>query len=94
MTQEEIISYLKVGRSKSVCVDVSIVEELPSFVRDVEIYNPSRVLVSFHNYGNDADGVQFWHEFVSLDDAILFLETYLKKPREAWGNFTDRKSVV
>jgi hypothetical protein len=88
MNQAEILSHLKVGRSKSVCVDRSIVAELPQFIRKVDIFHPARVRIGFYNYGHDESGLLFSHEFTSLEDAISFLEIYLKTPILSWENVT------
>ncbi len=88
MTREEVVGHITLGRNNSVCVDISHVPELPSFVRHVAIYRNHVVWVSFYNYGYDEAGIRRQGVFESLDELIEELEIYLQKPLAEWHNFT------
>jgi hypothetical protein len=88
MTKNEIERHLVAGSTKSVKVDVSLVDEYPGFVRTVTIADGNEVRVDFEQYGYDEAGAYFKARFESLDDAIQAVERYLNKQLSDWTNFT------
>jgi predicted AAA+ superfamily ATPase len=88
MTKAEVFQYLQVGRTKSVCVDISLVPENSSLVRHVQITHPTELTIEFLPFGFDEGGVIFKSDFESFDDMRSFLEEYLGQPFAAWHNYT------
>jgi hypothetical protein len=88
MTLEEIKRHLNVGVFKSVCVDISLVSQLPHYVRKVIIRRNNVVWIRFYNYGYDEGGIGFEGIFEPLEKLIEALEDYLGKPLVDWHNFS------
>jgi hypothetical protein len=87
MTRDEVYRYVSVGRSKSVHVDIRLMDEYPGYVRSVIFHDGNRVSVEFEQYGIDESGAYFWAEYPSLDAAIDDAEEFLDAPIEAWQNY-------
>src|SRR5262249_49578016 len=96
MTRDEVFRYVSVGRSKSVHVDIRLMDEYPGYVRSVIFHDGNRVSVEFELYGFDEGGAYFWAEYPSLDAAIDSVEEFLGVLIEGWqnhnktGNYPDK----
>jgi hypothetical protein len=88
MTREEIDRHLATGSTRSVCIDKSIVEQLPWYVRTVTIRRNWVVFINFKPYGFDEMGVYFQGSFESFEAMQTTLEHYLGKPLSEWHNYT------
>lgn len=88
MTRDEIERYLNTGRSRSVCVDRSLVPEYPGYVRTVTIHEGNRISVEFDTHGADEGGPLFEAAFAALDAAIASLEAYLHAGMSEWINYS------
>jgi hypothetical protein len=84
VTLEEIKARLVVGRSKAVVVDISLVPEVPGFVRTVIIRPQYEVEVEFNSYGLNEGGACFVGEFDTLQNAVASVEEYLGVPYSEW----------
>lgn len=70
------------------CIDISLSNDLPGFVRKVIIWKDLQVTIKFDNYGYDEGGIYYVGNFESLDELVENIEVYLEKPISAWENFS------
>ena len=88
MTKEEILSYLSVGSTRSVCVDCSLSKIYPNTVRTITITNKANIIIEFDTYGYDEGGVNITIKYNNINILIQYLEKYLDLKLEHWENFT------
>jgi hypothetical protein len=88
MTREEIEKHLQIGVARQVCVDIRLEPHLPGYVRCVRIHKHARVSLEFEPHGLDEGGLNFIADLHTLEQAIVFLETFLGTPLSSWQNFT------
>lgn len=62
--------HLHVGRSRSVCVDCSLSENYPGWVRTITIESETELQVEFDVYGYDEGGLYVAIEYSDIDTLI------------------------
>ncbi|GGJ23511.1 hypothetical protein [Deinococcus roseus] len=88
MTLDEIKSHLLVGASNKVTIDVSVMPEVPSDVREVSLYKGNTARIFFRPYGLDEKNVMFSKDYSSLEEMVQEMEAYLGLPISDWENFS------
>jgi hypothetical protein len=88
MTKTQILSYLYVGSTRSVCVDCRLTENYPGWVRTITIEGKTKLRVEFDVYGYDEGGLYITIEYTTFKTLIDELEKYLLLKIEQWENVT------
>ncbi|MCT4597247.1 MAG: hypothetical protein N4A50_05140 [Vallitalea sp.] len=86
MTKNEIINYIKVGRAKSVCVDIRLVDNYPGYVREIVIMEESILKIEFNIYDFDEGGLVIEIIYDDFDKMICKIEEYIGLYIEDWKN--------
>jgi len=88
MNVNEVISYIKTGSTKSVCVDRRLLDRYPGIVRDIVIKGNNRLHLEFNTYGYDEGGLIIELLYEDFDALISALEKYLHSNIIEWDNIT------
>ncbi len=86
MTKEELIQYVEVGSTNSVCVDRRLLLKYKNIVRDVIIRKDFLVQIEFNTHGHDEGGLVVDVYFENYDSLISSLESYLYRRILCWEN--------
>ncbi len=86
MTKEEIIQYIDVGSTNSVCVDRRLLSKYKNIVRDVIIKKDFLVQIEFNTHGYDEGGLVVDVYYENYDLLIASLEEYLCRRIPCWEN--------
>lgn len=88
MTKDEVLGYLRVGRSRSVIVDQALCEHYPGWVRTMTIYPENTLVIEFDPYDEEDSGSPCYEgEYLSLDELIASLERYFDLDIAEWKNY-------
>lgn len=86
MTKNEIINYIKVGKTKSVCVDIRLVDNYPGFVIEIVIMEGLIIKIEFNVYDFDEGGVVIKISYDNFDNMLNAIEEYTGFNIEDWEN--------
>ena len=84
MRRSELERRLAVGAGHACRIDAREVEGCPGYVRTLSLLEGGTVVVEFNVWGVDEGGLTFRGELGSLEDAITYLEGYLRRPFSDW----------
>lgn len=88
MDIEEIMSFIQVGRSKSICVDRCLMKQYPGFVRDIVILDDCILRVEFNVYDSEEGGLIIKIAYKNYDLLINAISQYINNPLERWENIS------
>jgi hypothetical protein len=88
MDKHEIISYIEIGRAKSVCVDRRLLEQYPGFVRDITIMKEMVLKIEFNVFEYDEGGLTIKVYYNDFDKLLSAVEQYTGIPIEHWENIS------
>lgn len=86
MTKEEILNYIRMAKSKSVCVNRCLSVQYPGYVREITIMKDNILKVEFTQYGYDEGGVCVKIYYNEFDNLISEMERYMGVKVEDWEN--------
>ncbi len=86
MTIDEIMRYIEVGSTNSICVDRRILDDYQHIVRDVIIRKDCILTLEFNTFGYDEGGLIINIHYKDYDKLISSLEMYLNIDIENWTN--------
>ena len=89
MNIKELENYIELGNWASVCVDIKELPHYAGHARTIVFYRNNRVCVEFYPLVFDVHGalIDYCGEFVSLEDAVNSIESFMGKPIEDWTNY-------
>jgi hypothetical protein len=88
MTKKEILYYINVSYSITICVDCSLSEEYPGWVRSITIKSETQLIVEFDIYGYEEGGLYINIKYHDLETLIGELENFLFIKLDNWKYFT------
>lgn len=88
MDKEEIMRYIELGSTKSVCINREMSNLYPGFVVDIIIMNDAIVNVEYNSYGYNEGGLEFKLYYPNYDKLLYELSNYVGKPIEQWENIS------
>ncbi len=86
MTIDEIMRYIEVGSTNSICVDRRILDDYQHIVRDVIIRKDCILTIEFNTFGYDEGGLIINIHYKDYKKLISSLESYLDINIENWTN--------
>ncbi|MCP4179262.1 MAG: hypothetical protein GY756_15995, partial [bacterium] len=84
--KDEIVRYLKAGRTKSVCVDRCLCNTYPGYVRDITIRDQNMINVEFNIYGYNEGGLLIEITYDRFDILLSSVGKYIDKSIDKWKN--------
>jgi hypothetical protein len=86
MDIDEIRRYIV---SRDVCVDITLLDHYPGWVRTIIFLPANHVQVRFAGYGgDDGGGYRYGATYGTLEEAVRVIEDYLQRPVMQWTNYT------
>lgn len=88
MDKNEVLKYIEVGSTNSICVDRRLLKRYPGFVRDIIVMKGFVLKIEFNTYGYDEGGLIIKIYYEDNDTLIDSLEKFLKLCIQDWKNIS------
>ena len=91
MENEEIYRYIRVGKSRSICVDRCLMEQYPGIVRNIIIKDNAKLQIDFldkHNLEIDEGEFSLYFYYDNYETLFSAISEYIKTDMKEWNNYT------